>query len=109
MKEEPTCKERIANELKDRIKEIKRALKSDKKRQEWDDQILAVTKTITYKVELSWGGPADFFIVEVDPEGHHPIISITYHFQDWFDGAFRDLTGEDFELAAQIFDILTEI
>ena len=37
---------------------------------------------------LSWGGPSDF--VRFHEDG-----SVTYHFQDWFDGAVRDVTNED--------------
>ena len=37
---------------------------------------------------LSWGGPSDFVRFHADG-------SITYHFQNWFDGAVRDVTNED--------------
>jgi len=37
---------------------------------------------------LSTGGPADMV-------RFHPCGKVTYHFQDWFDGAERDVTGED--------------
>ena len=40
------------------------------------------------KIEFSWGGPSDF--LKVEHQGAM-IINVTYHFQDWFDGAQRDV------------------
>ena len=55
---------------------------------EWNDYPLAVSTYQLTKIELSWGGPSDF--LEVKHEGAS-IFSITYHFQDWFDGAIREV------------------
>jgi hypothetical protein len=55
---------------------------------EWNNYPLAVSTYQLTKIELSWGGPSDF--LEVKHEGAD-IRSITYHFQDWFDGAKRDV------------------
>jgi hypothetical protein len=55
---------------------------------EWNNYPLAVSTYQLTKIELSWGGPSDF--LEVKHEGAD-ILSITYHFQDWFDGARRDV------------------
>ena len=38
------------------------------------------------RVDLSTGGPADFFTVEIDEDGSLA-GPVRYHFQDWFDGA----------------------
>lgn len=43
---------------------------------------------LSFEYLLSTGGPADMV-------RFHPSGKVTYHFQDWFDGAERDVTGED--------------
>jgi hypothetical protein len=87
-----TCEQRIDENLKDRLAEIKKG-------QLTGENLLAVTKKEVWTIELSWGGPQDYFEVWVDrmPSGNAPEIeSISYHFLDWFDGAVRELEGEDF-------------
>jgi len=62
------------------------------------DSILSVEKLTTYKVCMSWGGPADYFELDFDAEGE--CVGGRYLFQDWFDGATRDIdTGQAEELA----------
>ncbi len=90
------------------LAEIKAAMEDDNKREELEEGILGITKRIVYKVELSWGGPADGFLITVDADSHE-IESIEYYFQDWFDGAKRELTGDEFEVVAEMFSYLTEI
>lgn len=46
---------------------------------------LGMSKHTVFKIELSTGGPADFIKAYVDDEGI--IDRVTYHYQDWFDGA----------------------
>jgi hypothetical protein len=60
--------------------------------------ILSVDQEISYKIHLSTGGPASFFSIFVDG---YDIYRIEYHFQDWFDGAVRNLDGQDFEHVKQ--------
>lgn len=105
---EKTCKDRIEAELKDRLADISEATDSEEKREEFDGQILSVDKKIVYRVCLSWGGPADYFDIELDPEGRE-IVRISYIFQDWFDGAERELAGQEFDTVASMFDYLTQI
>ncbi len=107
MIKEETCKERIDKELKGRLKDIKEALNNDEKREEYEENLLALSKRITYRVELSYGGPQDYFTIEVNPETKE-IEGIIYHFLDWFDGAERVLEGEEFEAVAQMFSYLTD-
>ena len=108
MKEHKNCKERIKNKLENRLEDIREALENDEKREEFEERILSCDKSISFKICLSWGGPADYFIIEIDPEDHQ-INSIKYQFQDWFDGAEKYLKGEEFDLVANMFDYLTEI
>lgn len=105
---EKTCQDRIEAELKDRLADISEATDSEEKREEFDGQILSVDKKTVYRVCLSWGGPADYFDIELDSEGQE-IAKITYIFQDWFDGAERNLTGKEFDTVADYFSYLTEI
>lgn len=94
---EQTCAERIENELKnmeERAGELVADYYSgDEERfEEWNNYPLSVeTRKIT-KVLMSWGGPSDF--LKIEHEGTD-IYSVEYHFQDWFDGAKREITDED--------------
>jgi hypothetical protein len=97
-----SCEDRIANELRKELEFIREALDDEEKRREYEESILAISKETVYKVERSWGGPADGFYIYVDPEDHE-ILRIEYYFQDWFDGATRTLTGDDFKLVAEVF------
>lgn len=53
-----------------------------------DEQILGVstTVTVTVRVELSTGGPADYVTAEVDPRDGS-LSDVEYHFAPWFDHA----------------------
>jgi len=62
---------------------------------------LSVQKKTVYDIQCSWGGPSDGFLVGVD-EGE--IDSITYYFKDWFDGAQKRLSGDDFETAKRYIE-----
>lgn len=59
-------------------------------------------KWVVYRYELSTGGPADGFWIYLDPDDGE-IVRISYYFQDWWDGAERDLTGSDFDTAKELF------
>lgn len=50
-----------------------------------------------YRYVWSGGGPADYLEVETDEDGE--VTAARYLYQDWFDGARRDLEGDDFDLA----------
>lgn len=76
--------------------------------QAWDETPIGISVSRVVKIELSWGGPADFFEVEIDESGRID-GRITYHFQDWFDGAKKDLEGADYELAKDFLERFTEI
>jgi hypothetical protein len=74
-------------------------------RDSYMDGLLEITPKITFKVGLSWGGPADGFYITVDPVDRS-IDRIEYYFQDWFDGAVRTLSGDDFDTVSKMFDFL---
>ena len=51
----------------------------------WNVENINPHTVFIVQVQLSWGGPADGFIVELDSDGN--IIGVRYYFQDWFDYA----------------------
>ena len=59
-----------------------------------------------FRYQLSWGGPSDEFRFYTGPD----LIpyKIEYVFLDWFDGAKRELKGEDFDLLFEIFEWFKE-
>lgn len=53
----------------------------------WNEFPMAISaeKITQIKIELSWGGPSDYIMVDVYDDGE--IKSAEYHFADWFDHA----------------------
>jgi len=98
-----TCNERIDLNLESRIKDMKKIIKAENPIEELNNEALSLTKTEVYKLELSWGGPSDYFTFEYNPENKE-LISIEYHFLDWFDGAKRNIPYNSRE-----WDILEEL
>lgn len=54
-----------------------------------------------FRYQLSWGGPSDEFRFFVGPG--FTVYRIEYWYMDWFDGASRELSGEDSDLLDEIF------
>lgn len=100
-----TCEEKIDMFLSNRLGEMAIADKYNRALEEWKENIFSVAKNIVYKVQLSWRSPADWFEIEVEPDGNY-ITNIVYHLSDLFDHAERELSGEDFDLAKKIFSYL---
>jgi hypothetical protein len=102
------CEDRIDQELAGRLADIpdlvspnrcrKCAFGEDCEEHLTGANVLSVDKHIYYDIHLSTGGPADFFRVYMSGtvEESEEIIRIEYHFQDWYDGAVRQLYDEDF-------------
>ena len=67
------------------------------------DDILSIEKVITYRVCLSWGGPADYF--EFDFNNNGDMVEGRYLFQDWFDGARRRLDDATAEQLVDYFAV----
>lgn len=58
---------------------------------------------------LSWGGPADYILIEYEGRGRRwGITRIFYSFQDWFDGAYIEITGADYDTMKDILDYFIE-
>jgi hypothetical protein len=66
--------------------------------------ILGASKHTVWDIQLSTGGPADGFEVEVNDGGS--IDEIAYYFKDWFDGAKRWLHGDDLQAAERALQYL---
>ena len=98
------CEERIDKELEGRIKDFKAVIEAEDTIDKLNKIALALTKTILYKLELSWGGPSDYVTFEFDPE-HKELIAIKYHFLDWFDGAVREIPhgSKEWEIMENVF------
>lgn len=58
-----------------------------------------------FRYQLSWGGPGDEFRIFAQPvnDWQFSVYRIEYWFLDWFDGAKRELAGDDLALLTDIF------
>jgi hypothetical protein len=63
--------------------------------------VLSVDVRKSYRVLLSWGGPADGFDFVFNNEGD--LIECEYFYQDWFDGAKRPVPIDQAEELAQLY------
>ena len=94
--QELRCEERIDGHLQALEQDIKAIVDGyenggDEGMDAWNEYPLAISSRLVTKIELSWGGPSDFLSVEHD-ENH--IYSVVYHFQDWYDGAKREVSQD---------------
>ena len=116
-----TCSELIEDELKRRIEDFEQALRNYEENNyekieidgyEYEDVLdwlidysLGVYDDNYYRakrLELSWGGPQDYFL-------YFPKLErIEYHYLDWYDGAslVLDEDGEAFKIMKEIFKLL---
>jgi len=100
---EKSCEERIDDELAKRIKDFESSLKGDYPDGEYYEDFLGwLNVPGGKKLELSTGRPTDYFIF-------HDNGDITYHFLDLGDSAQRTLYGKDYEIMAQVRDMLSEL
>ena len=118
MTKQKTCQEKIRKELQDRIEEFKDAMKYFEGRHreeeegqeyyedyedfgEWLNSIsLDYSDDEVYRGKqllLSTGGPEDYFIFFENGD-------ITYHYNDWFDGAKIYLRGEDLDIMREVYE-----
>jgi len=116
-----TCEERIDAELEKVLQTFRKAIESANENDgkvimnedeeyediyEWiDTYALAYEDDPHYRakrLQLSTGGPEDFFLFFEDG-------NIEYHFLDWYDGASRRLSGEDYEFMKRFFEEVLNI
>ena len=102
-----SCEERLPEHLEGRLEDMRsmtgwldawsktnNSLRYDAAERRVSDYPLwvGIERKFKLKLELSTGGPADFITAEIE-DGR--LEDVEYHFQDWFDGASRTLTGDD--------------
>lgn len=76
-------------------------------RESWEQDILSIEKQKKIRVCFSWGGPADYLDIYISDDDDPPAITrAVYLFQDWFDGAEREVTGGDLDAVCDLFDWL---
>jgi len=118
MNKDKSCEKRIDEHLQERLEEVRQAISnsgSDEvavNGEKYDDVIEWLNCwTLCYaddphyrakRLELSYGGPADGFRFFEDD-------TIEYYFMDWFDGATRELHGNDKEIMQELFDAYLNI
>ena len=112
-----SCEARIKDYMNDReeyLKSIYEAIDNQTGVDGYDDPYdclsefpLEISKFETVKILLSTGGPGDWLEVKVDPS-YGRVMSISYHFNDWFDHASRDVSKDSylFQYASEIVENL---
>jgi hypothetical protein len=121
----PTCKDRINQELKDRISDLKKLWSLYQSGDENGDPELGQfneyglcfdyvspgtfnnQRNGYFRYQLSYGGPSDEFRFFVDNAGK--LYKIEYWFLDWYDGSCKKLSGKNFELMEEIYNFFDEI
>lgn len=92
------CEDLIDEKLESRIENFEKVLEGEE-----EFNILDSTKYELYRVDISYGGPSDYFEFLYDPENGE-LVEVRYHYLDWGDGAERIITGgSDFEILEDIF------
>ena len=112
--DQPTCKERISDQLMGRMEDINRALELQEKDIEENEEgegvenlrenILSLDKHITVNMLLSTGGPEDGFEFDLDSIDKE-VIGGHYIFKDWFDGARHDLSEAELEKVLKCYGL----
>jgi hypothetical protein len=106
---ELTCSQKIKNVYNDTMEDLRNIIDGSK---EWADSTDYFDDLNQYGLsydyvspdngengykrwQLSWGGPSDEFRIYLDYE-RRP-YKIEYWYMDWFDGAKKELRGEDLQ------------
>jgi hypothetical protein len=103
---EKRCEERIDKHLKATLESMENYNRPVSSEEDRPDP-LSIEEWRTYKVLLSWGGPADWFELHWDVQGRCWLHG-AYVFQDWGDSARRFVTYEQTEALAEYYGIYPE-
>ena len=88
-KQKPTCEQLIDDRLKDRLEQIQKSVGLEPDEEGYFEPT-HIEKITTYRVQLSGGGPADFFELDHDGDDWR---GGQYIYQDWGDRATRRIPG----------------
>lgn len=124
-RKEPTCEQRISAEMESTLEDLRKLwtayCEDDEDRHADDlgtfheyglsfDYVAAGTFEDQdqgyFRYQISYGGPSDEFRFFCDAE--RKCYKVQYWFLDWWDGAHRNLRGEDRSLLMEIFDFFDE-
>jgi hypothetical protein len=106
------CKDLIMDKLDERIKQARRIIAGldpydDEDNPEEPDEIEALDRWALAwdgcTLELSWGGPQDYFTFARNKDGE--IARVFYSFLDWGDGATVELAGEYYETMEELAEV----
>jgi hypothetical protein len=95
------------HEIKTADVDLLRSEVADLIRERACESVLSIERLTTYKVCLSWGGPADYFELDWSRDSN-AWVGGRYLFQDWFDGANRSISEDVVEQLAELFGIYPE-
>jgi len=122
---QPNCAARVDSELASTIATIRNLWESYCKGEEWCEEeetcfheyglsfdyvapgTFADQDQGYFRYQISWGGPSDEFRFYVNPD--LSCYHVEYWFLDWFDGAHRDLTGDDKALMMEVYEFFNEV
>ncbi len=117
-----TCEERTDEEMEARLRDLRLLWASYQRSEEYCEEVESYLfdyglsfdyveagtfrdqQQGYYRYQISWGGPQDEF--RFYPGGRYDAWRVEYWFLNWFDGASRELKGEDRALLLEIFDEL---
>ena len=123
MTDQKSCGDRIHEHLKSRVSDLRTLFYNDQEDDDGNDlgNFYEYGLCFDYvapgtfegqdqgywRYQLSWGGPSDEFRFFAGYSGD--IYEIEYWFLDWYDGASRTLSGEDYDLLYDIFEDFKDI
>jgi len=102
MTKELTANDQIDGKLAELLTGINQAL-SDNESEKMLDDVLGVSKTLTTRLTLSWGGPADY--VELDQDENGDVVAGRYIFAEWGDVATKELEGDELDKVAEFYSV----
>lgn len=103
---EETCEQRIYEHLQGRLEAFDELLENDEDDERYEYPLWVDSYRVV-RVDLSTGGPADWFEIKID--GDNDVDNITYHFSDWFDHAEYSLHGSEFDRALEFLEPFCEL
>lgn len=110
MTKDQTCEQRIGTRMAGRLADMLAAVEAyevgetdedESLMEELRESVLSFDVRRSVRILLSTGGPADGFDVIIDEDGE--LVSGEYWFQDWFDGARRQLESDELALIDQVY------